>query len=113
MGYGAYTGSYLIMFLGSLGIFTAWYKPAQRLEKLIKNRLLAKQQSGEKDLQHIQATEEFYAEHISTESQPAPAATGFTGGLQNGGLYLHTSKFNVLKAPHLNLYQEKTQSPWH
>lgn len=110
--YGLYTETGLYTGLGMLGLAIAALKPANRFEKWVQSKLVAKQEKSLKDLAHVQKSEEFYAQYSGQVAELPATQVTFTQSLSPGLLYLSSSKFNVLKPEHLNLVTKNEPTQW-
>lgn len=112
LAYGLYTGSSLYIGLGIAGVAIATLKPANRFEKWVQSKLVAKQQNTLKDLEHVQMSEEFYTQNGGSKLEASVAKETFTRSLLPGPLYLSSSKFNALKPEYLNLVTKNDPTQW-
>ncbi len=111
LAWGLYSGNAWFIAGGALGLVTAYYKPAVRIQAALEKRFLRKKPANADNVK-VQAEDAFYANMLGTdvETPATPAAVvaaapDFTRTLPAGPVLVNSSRHNLLKPTHLNLVQ--------
>lgn len=109
--WGLYSGNSWFIAGGVLGLMTAYFKPAMRVQAALEKRFLRKK-PNHGDSSKVQAEDAFYANMLGNDTAaPAPAepvAVNFSRALVAGPVLVSGSRHNLLKPGHLNLVQNDT-----
>lgn len=99
---GLYLLKWLFVLAGVVGLFAAWYKPAERLKSRLEKRMLRKRGAPagptDQDL-----GEDLYQSAEVAAPTPSGPARSFRDGYAPVQVRLSTSRHNLLKAEHFNL----------
>lgn len=107
---GLYLQNWLIVGAGCLGLLVAWYGPAARLKAYLATRFLRKTVAVKNDSSAVAQDDTFYAQALPAEAPVA--AADYSRPLPAGRVFLHSSPFNRLKPPHLQLEQRSDLGGW-
>ncbi len=107
LGAGLYLDNGWLLAGGVLGMGTAWYKPAERVKKVLEKKMLRKTPAPS-DTHKVLAQDDFYQQMGVTEApalaqEPVNQVRQFTRALKPGPVHLSASRHNVLKHEHLKL----------